>query len=92
MATAWPWPYPESYVHADVNWPKMTVPMNRADPFFERDATGWQRIDLARGRADLRYNLYDNTNRTVAYNHDTGRPEDTAFQNKADRVPPQTHY
>jgi 3',5'-cyclic AMP phosphodiesterase CpdA len=92
MATAWPWPYPESYAHADVNWPKMTVPMNRADPFFERDATGWQRIDLAKGRAALHYNLYDNTNRTVAYNHDTGRPEDKAFQNKADRVPPQTHY
>jgi len=92
MATAWPWPYPESYAHADVNWPKMTVPMNRANPFFERDATGWQRIDLAGGRADLRYNLFDNTNRTVAYNHDTGRPEDKAFQKKADRVPPQTRY
>ncbi|MGD9401713.1 MAG: metallophosphoesterase [bacterium] len=92
MATAWPWPYPESYVHADVKWPNMTVPMNRADPFFERDATGWQMVDLDRGRVGLRYNLYDNTDRTVAYNRDTGRPEDMDFQDEADRVPPQTHY
>jgi len=50
MATAWPWPYPESYAQAESHLPKLTVPMNRADPFFERDATGWQLIDLATGR------------------------------------------
>jgi len=61
MATAWPWPYPESYAQAESHLPVLTVPMNRADPFFERDATGWQFIDVNTGRVDLRYNLYDNS-------------------------------
>jgi len=34
---------------AEIQFPKLTVPMNRADPFFERDATGWQFIDVASG-------------------------------------------
>ena len=92
MATAWPWPYPESYAQAEVDWPEITVPMNRADPFFERDATGWQTIDMAGGRVSLAYNLYNNTNRTVAFNPATGRPEDHAFQKPGSRIPPQTHY
>jgi hypothetical protein len=92
MATAWPWPYPESYVQAESHLPKLTVPMNRADPFFERDATGWQFINLDTGRVDMSYNLYNNTNRTVAYNHVTGRPEDTEFQDPEARVSPQIHY
>jgi 3',5'-cyclic AMP phosphodiesterase CpdA len=92
MATAWPWPYPQSYAQAEINFPKLTVPMNRADPFFERDATGWQTIDVAGGRGALKYNLYNNTNRVVAFNPKTGVPEDTAFQDPAKRIPPQTHY
>jgi 3',5'-cyclic AMP phosphodiesterase CpdA len=92
MATAWPWPYPETYAQAKTHLPKITVPMNRADPFFERDATGWQFINLKTGRIDMSYNLYDNTNRTVAYNRKTGRPEDTAYQSPAKRIPPQSHY
>jgi Icc protein len=92
MATAWPWPYPQSYAQAESNLPKLTVPMNRADPFFERDATGWQFIDVNTGRVGLRYNLYDNTNRTVAFNPKTGKPEDSAFQDPAQRIVPQTRY
>jgi hypothetical protein len=92
MATAWPWPYPQSYAQAKSHLPKLTVPMNRADPFFERDATGWQFIDLKNGRVSMEYNLYNNTNRTVAFNRKKGRPEDSAFQNPARRIPPQTHY
>jgi len=92
MATAWPWPYPESYAQAKSHLPKLTVPMNRANPFFERDATGWQLIDMESGRVAMSYNLYDNTNRTVAHNPKAGRPEDTLYQNVDDRVPPQTHY
>jgi 3',5'-cyclic-AMP phosphodiesterase len=38
MATAWPLPYTQSYAHAEQYLPKLTMPMNRADPFFERDA------------------------------------------------------
>jgi len=92
MATAWPWPYPQSYAQAETNLPKLTVPMNRADPFFERDATGWQFINLKTGRVTMDYNLYNNTNRTVAYNPKTGRPEDTKFQPEDNRIPPQKHF
>jgi 3',5'-cyclic AMP phosphodiesterase CpdA len=92
MATAWPWPYPRSYAQAESHMPKLTVPMNRADPFFERDATGWQLVDLASGRTALRYNLYNNTDRRVAYNPDTGQPEDTQFQDPSSRTAPQNHF
>ncbi len=92
MATAWPWPYPSAYAQAESHMPKVTVPMNRADPFFERDATGWQFINLKTGRVDLEYNLYDNANRTVAYNPATGRPEDSKYQDPENRIPPQIQY
>jgi 3',5'-cyclic AMP phosphodiesterase CpdA len=92
MATAWPWPYPESYAQAKSHLPKLTVPMNRADPFFERDATGWQLIDIDTGRVALNYNLYDNTNRSVAFDPKTGKPVDNQYQDPADRIRPQIHY
>ncbi len=92
MATAWPWPYPESYAQAESHLARLTVPMNRADPFFERDATGWQFVDMASGRVAMKYNLYNNTNRVVAYNPKTGQPEDTAYQDSGQRVSPQVHY
>ena len=92
MATAWPWPYPQSYAQAESHLPQLTVPMNRADPFFERDATGWQFIDVASGRVAMEYNLYNNTNRRVAYNAKTRQPEDAAFQAPARRVPAQDHF
>ncbi|MBD3160556.1 MAG: twin-arginine translocation signal domain-containing protein [Candidatus Latescibacteria bacterium] len=92
MATAWPWPYPRSYAQAESHMPKLTVPMNRADPFFERDATGWQLIDLNTGRSTMRYNLYNNTNRTVAYDPKRGEPVDRDFQDPDRRIEPQTHY
>jgi 3',5'-cyclic AMP phosphodiesterase CpdA len=92
MATAWPWPYPQSYSQAETDLPKITVPMNRADPFFERDATGWQFINLKTGRVTMDYNLYNNTNRTVGFNPKTGKPEDLDFQNSDKRISPQIHY
>ena len=92
MATAWPWPYPQSYAQAESHLPEITVPMNRADPFFERDATGWQFINMKTGRIAMTYNLNNNTNRTVAYNTNTGRPEDTMFQSPENRISPQIHY
>jgi len=92
MATAWPWPYPESYAHAEMDWPVMTVPMNRADPFFERDATGWQTVDLMKGRTGLNYTLYNNTARTVKFCTKTGRPRDVSYQDESARIPPQMHY
>ncbi|MBN2159367.1 MAG: metallophosphoesterase [Spirochaetes bacterium] len=90
MATAWPWPYPQSYALAKSSLPVLTVPMNRADPFFERDATGWQFIDVNSGKVAANYLLTDNENRTVKYNRKTGRPEDVKYQNK--RTAAQEHY
>jgi 3',5'-cyclic AMP phosphodiesterase CpdA len=92
MATAWPWPYPQSYSLANHQMPKMTVPMNRGDPFHERDATGWQTMSVSLGRPALNYSLFDNTGRTVSYNPKTGQPEDSAFQDPERRQPPQTHF
>jgi len=66
--------------------------MNRADPFFERDATGWQFIDVYTGRVAMHYNLYNNKSRTVAFNPKTGQPEDSAYQSPDGRIDPQVHY
>jgi Icc protein len=92
MATAWPWPYPVSFTQEASHLPKLTVPMNRADPFFERDATGWQFIDLNSGKADVHYALPDNRNRVVAFNEQQGEPVDTHYQPESARIPPQRHY
>jgi Icc protein len=92
MSTAWPWPYPAAYAQAESYMPVLTVPMNRADPFNERDATGWQFVNVHTGRTDLNFNLYDNTNRTVAFNHDSGHMEDQSYQPESARIPPQRHY
>lgn len=90
MATAWPWPYPGSYAQVESLLPKLTVEMNRADPFFERDATGWQFIDVWSGNSTLHYSLTENPPRTVAFNPDTGQPEDSVYQDN--RIPPQVHF
>lgn len=92
MSTAWPWPYPESYALAESHLPVLTVPMNRADPFNERDATGWQFMNMHTGRVDLEFNLYDNMNRTVAWNENKGHPEDVLYSKADDRTLPQAHY
>ncbi len=90
MATAWPWPYPKSYSKATNYMPKLTVPINRADPFFERDATGWQYIDINSGNATMTFSLTDNKTRVVAFNPKTKQPEDTKYQGNT--IPPQEHY
>jgi 3',5'-cyclic-AMP phosphodiesterase len=92
MATAWPWPYPQTYKQAASLLPKLTVEMNRADPFFERDGTGWQFINLHTGSVDVSYILPSNQNRTVAFDPEVGHPVDTQYQAAADRIPPQSHY
>lgn len=92
MATAWPWPYPQTYAQAEQLLPKLTVHMNRADPFFERDATGWQLIDVNSGRSKVNFNLYNNASRVVAFDEKTGQPQDQVYQVEGNRIPPQTHY
>lgn len=90
MATAWPWPYPSTYSKADGHLAKLTVKMNRADPFFERDATGWQFVDLWSGNSSLHFQLAENSPRSVVFNPKTKRPEDSQYQNQP--IPPQSHY
>jgi 3',5'-cyclic AMP phosphodiesterase CpdA len=93
MSTAWPWPYPVSYTQADNQVPEMTVFMNRADPFKERDATGWGKIDLADGKsAAVHHELWENSARTLEIDPAMKNPEDAKYQNKKDRIPAQTHY
>ncbi len=91
MATAWPWPYPSTYSKAESHLPVMTVEMNRADPFNERDATGWQLVDVHSGRVDVNFNLYGNQNRSVKFNETKNQPEDTRYSTHS-RTPAQKHY
>ena len=92
MATAWPWPYPSTYRQQASYLPKLTVDMNRADPFFERDATGWQFIDVHSGRADVNYILPGNTNRRVVFDEKAGHPVDIQYQDPARHIPSQKHF
>jgi len=92
MATAWPWPYPSTYAQAEQYLPKLTVPMNRADPFFERDATGWQFINVANGHVDLHYLLPENTDRSVGFDKAAKKPVDAEYQSEGARIPPQSHF
>ena len=81
--------YRHNTAQAQSQLPVITVPMNRADPFHERDATGWQLIDVRSGRPTLSYNLYNNENRVVGPNA-KGNPEDRQYT--ARTTPPQKHY
>jgi 3',5'-cyclic AMP phosphodiesterase CpdA len=92
MATAWPWPYPATYSQQETLLPKLTVEMNRADPFFERDATGWQFINMDNGDIAANYQLPNNRNRVVAYDRKLGHPVDTQFQAADKRTPAQHNY
>ncbi len=92
MSTAWPWPYPVSYIQRPNEVPKLTVFMNRADPHSERDATGWSAIHLENGRAVNDYKLWENTDRTLRYDEKLGYPVDVKYQDPAAQIPPQEHY
>jgi 3',5'-cyclic AMP phosphodiesterase CpdA len=54
LSTAWPWPY------APTGLPKLTVQMNRADPFNPFDGCGDGQVQVsAAGLVDKIYNLWD---------------------------------
>ena len=90
MATAWPWPYPRTYAQAPNMMPELVIPMNRADPFFERDGTGWQFIDINDGRVAANYSLTENDPRTVRYDPERGHPIDVEYAEV--QTAPQLHY
>lgn len=92
MSTAWPWPYPVSYNQKENQVPKLTVFMNRADPFHERDATGWSVMNLESGNVVNDFKLWENKNRTLKYDEKRGVPVDVEYQDPAKRIPPQKHY
>ncbi len=61
LSTAWPWPY------APEGLPKLTVQMDRADPFDEADGTGDGTVDVyGSGYVDKHYNLWSRNPITVA--------------------------
>ncbi|HXF05155.1 MAG TPA: metallophosphoesterase [Blastocatellia bacterium] len=61
LSTAWPWPY------APEGLPKLTVQMDRADPFDEADGTGDGTVDvLPGGYVNKHYNLWSRNPITVA--------------------------
>ncbi len=92
MSTAWPWPYPVSYSQLPNAVPRITVFMNRADPFKERDGTGWSYLDIQDGYPTQYYQLWENAPRTVYYDPQLGYPVDRDYQDPARRIPPQEHY
>lgn len=92
MSTAWPWPYPQSYAQAESHLPVLTVPMNRADPFDERDATGWQFMNMHTGRVDVAFSLYSNEDRKVAWNSKRNQPEDVSYQDARNQAASHIHY
>ena len=60
LSTAWPWPY------APEGLPKLTVQMNRADPFSQFDGCGDGTCDVSEdGLVDKLYNLWDRNPVTV---------------------------
>lgn len=69
MSTAWPWPY------APEGIPKLTVQMDRPDPFNQFDGTGWGIVDtLHDGNVNKTYKLWDRNPMIVSYDKvSTGR-------------------
>ena len=62
LSTAWPWPY------APEGIPRLTVQMDRADPFNQFDGTGWGTAAVtAKGKIDKTYNLWDRNPMVVSY-------------------------
>jgi 3',5'-cyclic AMP phosphodiesterase CpdA len=62
LSTAWPWPY------APEGLPKLTLQMERADPFNQFDACGDGRVDVLKsGQVDKHYNLWDRNPHVVSY-------------------------
>ena len=60
LSTAWPWPY------APQGLPKLTVRMNRSDPFDEFDGCGDGSINVAAtGRVDKNFNFWSRNPITV---------------------------
>lgn len=69
LSTAWPWPY------APKGTPRLTVQMDRTDPFNQLDGTGWGIVDtLSDGKVNKTYKFWDRNPIMVSYDKvSTGR-------------------
>jgi 3',5'-cyclic AMP phosphodiesterase CpdA len=63
LSTAWPWPY------ASEGIPKLTIQMERADPFSQFDACGWGKASVSDGMVDKTYNLWERNPREVTHSY-----------------------
>jgi hypothetical protein len=64
LSTAWPWPY------APEGLPKLTVQMNRADPFSQHDGCGDGRVVVhPEGVVDKLYYLWERNPVTVKHTY-----------------------
>ncbi|OGL39961.1 MAG: serine/threonine protein phosphatase [Candidatus Schekmanbacteria bacterium GWA2_38_11] len=62
LSTAWPWPYPPQGI------PKLTIQMDRADPFNQFDGCGDGRVDiLSSGEVNKTYNFWDRNPMEVTF-------------------------
>jgi 3',5'-cyclic AMP phosphodiesterase CpdA len=62
LSTAWPWPY------APTGLPKLTLQMDRPNPFDQFDGCGDGSVDMLKsGQANANYNLWDRSPVTVSY-------------------------
>jgi hypothetical protein len=79
LSTAWPWPY------APTGLPKLTIQMNRADPFDQLDGLGDGQLTIRPdGLADKIYNLWDRNPVTIKAEYlvshgETSRPPPPQF-------------
>ncbi len=79
LSTAWPWPY------APTGLPKLTIQMNRSDPFDQFDGCGDGRVDvLESGLVNKLYNLWDRNPMTVRASY--------VASNGAEDAPPTTRF
>lgn len=77
LSTAWPWPYAPSGL------PKLTIQMNRADPFDQFDGCGDGALDVHEGGlVDALYNLWDRNPMSIRASYVTS--------NGANERPPAT--
>lgn len=62
LSTAWPWPY------APTGLPKLTLQMDRPNPFDQFDGCGDGSVDVLKsGEANANYNFWDRSPVTVSY-------------------------
>jgi len=62
LSTAWPWPY------APEGIPKLTIQMDRPDPFNQSDGTGWGIANVtSQGNINKTYRLWERNPMVVSY-------------------------